>query len=389
MDQELEAIKPRVNQIRSRVEIIINSIKALGEELTKVEIKSEKVASQYMPVIKDAKKTIHTAIKRETSESLPEIRSFDDVLAIRDKAKKFLNRLGDTSGSHRRVLHSFFPKQAKILKLQLGLLNRETGYIDQLVQRYTQRTSSLTECSERISKISAAMNENADLARRSAELKEELETAKVREAELAKSLDDLQRTESFRQYKVDKEELAKVRREAEALLAEIGAAFSKISRPVGKYTYEVGLDKTSKNLIQSVMNDSMNLIRDSRVEEISEALKKVREAVRAGRVVVKNPDKDVENITTLMNRMQRYVDEYREYDSKMQAFRTKTSPIETEFERLRYELERIRNDVAQKASMLDEFARKLVQTRSWISAELERIEELIEEATSSRIKVRV
>jgi len=385
----LESTKPQLNQIKSRVQIVINSIKVLGDGLKKVEIDTEKVAEQYLPVINDAKKTILVAIQKETSEQLPEIKSFDDVLILRDRANRLLNRLGDTSGSHRRIIHSFFGKYAKVLKFQLGLLNKEIKHLNELIERYTEKISSLSECNASVSKITMALEESSDLARKREEARNEFNVLKEREAKLLSKIDAMKHMESFNEYKMDKEELARVKKDAEGVLSEIDVAFSKISRPVSKYTYEVGLDKESNYIIQSVMEDPLKLIYDAKAEQLIEILKKVREAVQQGKVVVKNPDKDIENIDTIITNMHQYIDTYKRYYAKMQDLNAKTSPVDAELDRLHKELERVRSDAAQKESFLNDYTKKLEQTKSTISSELNRITERIDSAIGSRIKVKI
>jgi len=388
-DSELEAIKSELNQYRNGVQIIINSIKALGEELRKVEISTEHVAEQYLPVINGAKETLLVAIQKETSEELPEIKSFDDVLTLRERANRLLNRLGDTSGSHRRVIHNFFGKHSKVLKFQLGLLDKEVKRLNEIIDGYKEKTSALSECSASISKISAALKESSELAWKSEETKNELKALKAKEAELVKRVDDLKNTESFATYKLDVEELARVKKDAESVLSEINAAFSRISRPLNKYTYEVGLDKESSYLVQSVMEDPLKLVQDAKVEHLTGVINKVKEAIRQNKIVVKNPEKDMENMSALIANMQQYIDAYKVHYAKMQALVAKTSPIDTELDKLRSELERNRGDVAQKESFLNDYAEKVEHAKSTISSELNSITERIDGATGSRIKVTI
>ena len=160
-----------------------------------------------------------------------------------------------------------------------------------------------------------------------------------------------------------------------------------IARPLSKYAYEVGLDKESNYLVQSVMEDPLKLIHDAKAELLIEILKKVMGAVQQGKIAVKNPDKDIENISALMTNMQQYIDAYKGHYARMQDLSAKTSPIDAELNRLHNELERIRSDVAQKESFLNDYTQKLEQTKSSISSELNSITERIVEATGSRIRI--
>ncbi len=367
----------------------MNSIKALGDELKKVEIGKEQVADQYMPVINDAKFTLLTAIQKETSEQLPEIRSFDDVLIVRERTNRMLNRLGDTSGSHSRVIHSFFGKYAKVLKFQLGLMSKEVKHLNELIEGYTEKTSSFSECKTSISKISMALKESSELARKSEETRNELVMLTTKETEFVKKIDNIHNMESFGQYKKDKEELAKVKNAAESVLSEINAAFSRISRPVSKYTYEVGLDKESNYLVQSVMENSSKLVHDTKVEHLIEILNKVKAAVQQSKISVKNPEKDIENINALIANVHQYIDAYKGHYDKIQILSAKTSPIDAELDKLRGALEQVKSDVRQKESFLNDYTKKVEHAKSTINSELNSITERIDGATGSRIRVTI
>jgi altronate dehydratase len=164
MDSAFEEIKPQANHFRDKFQIIINSIKTLGKQLSDAEIKQDEVAQQYMPVINDAKSTILSAIQKETSDQVQEIRTFEDVLALRDRAKGLLNRLGETGGSHSRTMHSFFGKYAKVLKLELGLLDKEMKRLNELIDDYTEKTTSFMDCQESMARISSAISTEKEFA---------------------------------------------------------------------------------------------------------------------------------------------------------------------------------------------------------------------------------
>jgi len=365
----------------------MNSIKVIGDELNKVEIKQDQVSQQYISVINDAKSTLLTAIRKETSEQLPEISNFDDAINLRDRAKSLLNRLGDTSGSHRRTIHMFFGKHSKVLKFELGLLNKEVKHLNELIDQYSETTSSLSECKESITRISIALRENKEFAKKSEETKNELETLKSRESELVRKIEELKNTERFDEYKRSKKELERVNHETSRILSEIDAAFSRISRPLSKYAYEVGLDKESNYLMQSVMENPLNLIQNAKADQIIEILTKVREAVQQGRITVKNPNKDIENINGLISNVHAYIDEYKKRDSKIQELSSKTSVIDNELNKLHGELERIRSDIVQKESIVNDYRQKVEQTRSAIGIEIKRITERIDRTIGSKVKI--
>lgn len=387
MDSSFEEIKPQAIQFRNKFQIIMNSFKTLGKQLDEVQIGEDEVAQQYIPVINDAKNTILTAIQKETADQLQEINTFDDVLVLRDRAKSLLNRLGDTGGSHRRTIHNFFGKHAKILKLELGLLDKETKRLNELIDSYTEKTSSFVDCKESMAKVSSAMNTEEVIAGKQKEIREELEALRSKEPVLMKKIEDFKRTEEYTDYMKSKEELERANNAANNVLSDVNAAFSRISRPLSKYTYEVGLDKESNYLTQSIMDNPVNLMRDAKIDHIIEILNKVRESVQKGRVTTKNPEKDVENINLLTSNLHDYVKQYKEYDSSARELGSKTIVIDRKLESMHNELGGIRGEIQQKESYLNDYSKQMTDAKSTMNDELKNISARIESASGSRVKI--
>lgn len=387
MDSSFEEIKPQAIQFRNKFQIIMNSFKALGKQLDEVQIGENEVAQRYIPVINDAKNTILTAIQKETADQLQEINTFDDVLVLRDRTKSLLNRLGDTGGSHRRTIHSFFGKHAKVLKLELGLLDKETKRLNELIDSYTEKTSSFVDCKESMAKVSSAMNTEEAIVRKQKEIREELEALRSKEPVLVKKIEDFKRTEEYNDYMKSKEDLERANNAANNVLSDVNAAFSRISRPLSKYTYEVGLDKESNYLMQSIMENPVNLMRDAKIDHIIEILNKVRESVQKGRVTTKNPEKDVENINSLTSNLHDYVMQYKEYDSSARELGSKTIVIDRKLESMHNELGGIRGEIQQKESSLNDYSKQITNTKSTMNDELKNISARIESASGSRVKI--
>ncbi|MFQ5941563.1 MAG: hypothetical protein ACE5KA_07700 [Nitrososphaerales archaeon] len=387
IDYAFEEIKPSSIQFMDKFQIIINSIRTLGKQLEETEVKESDVAQQFMPVINDAKRTILNAIQRETSDELQEINTFDDILALRERAQGLLNRLGETGGSHSRTMHSFFGKYAKVLKLELGMLDKEMKRMNKLIDNYTRKTSSLMECSESIARISSAISMENELVEKGKEIRGELELLKSKEAEFVKRIEDFKKTEEFNVYMKTNEQLTNVKNALSNVLSDVNASFSRISRPLSKYTYEVGLDKQSNYLIQSIMENPVNLMHDSKPDQVIEVLNKVREGMQKRRITTKNPEKDVENINGLMSNLHDYLKQYKEYETSVRELQGKTAVVNSKLESVQDELKRIRDDIMQKESNLNEYERTVTNAKKTATDELKEISETIEGATGRRMRI--
>lgn len=389
MDSSFEEIKPQAISFRNKFQLIINSIKMVGKQLGETQIKEDQVAQQFIPVINDAKNTLLTTIHRETSDKLMEINTFEDLLALRDRAKSLLTRLGETGGSHSRTIHSFFAKYAKVLKFELGILDKEMKRINELIDDYNEKTSTFGDCRQRIAKVSSALNVEKEFLMKQNEIRDELGSLTNKKAELERKIEDYKRTERYNQYLKDKEVMERAGNAITNILSELNAAFSRISRPLSKYSYELGLDKESNILMQSVMESPANIMADDKANNIMEILNKVKDAMQKGRIVTKNPERDVENINTLANNLHDYVKQYKDYHSNMQELRNKTSVIDNELERMYEELRKIRDYMQHKESSLNDYNQQVTNAKVTIKDELKKIAEIIENATMNKVTITI
>ncbi len=238
-----------------------------------------------------------------------------------------------------------------------------------------------------MARVSSAMNAEEAIVRKQKEIREELEALRSKEPVLVKKIEDFKRTEEYNDYLKSKEELERANNAANNVLSDVNAAFSRISRPLSKYTYEVGLDKESNYLMQSIMENPVNLIHDAKIDHIIEILNKVRESVQKGRVTTKNPEKDVENINSLTSNLHDYVKQYKEYDSSARELGSKTIVIDRKLESMRNELGGIRGEIQQKESSLNDYSKQITNAKSTINDELKRISARIESASGSRVKI--
>ncbi len=184
-----------------------------------------------------------------------------------------------------------------------------------------------------------------------------------------------------------REELNNVKNTVSDILSDVNADFSRISRPLSKYTYEVGLDKDSNYLMQSILENPVNLMHDSKVEQVIEVLNKVIEGMQKGRITTKNPEKDVDNMNGLISNLPEYVKRYKEYDSSVRELQSKTTVVNNKLEDMSDELRRIRDDIQQKEFYLNDYYKTVTSVKSTMNNELRKISETIERATGSRIKI--
>ncbi|MEM4714668.1 MAG: hypothetical protein QXW85_00920, partial [Candidatus Nitrosocaldus sp.] len=140
-----------VIQIARRLNQYIDSLKGISEGLQRRRMSAD-VTPQLKGIIERARSTIASVID-EVSKPIPEPTGINDIVLIQERAKRTLNRVGDASGSHRKVLYEFFPSEARALKDVLMAMKKDVDTLEGIARGIDEQISSYSRCKDRIARL--------------------------------------------------------------------------------------------------------------------------------------------------------------------------------------------------------------------------------------------
>jgi hypothetical protein len=127
--------------------------------------------------------------------------------------------------------------------------------------------------------------------------------------------------------KSEYQEFLKIRKEMDALALEedkikheIDLQFSKISRPLGKYSYISSLEKPLKRIMEELIANPSKVLIQGNKDSIVEVLHAVIKAVVAGNVSVKDTTKAVQQIEETINRLDEFLKMKSDLSQKRDSF---------------------------------------------------------------------
>jgi hypothetical protein len=125
--QELEAAKvrwlaSRLEPLRQAAAGVLATLGSIAEDMQKEKIKLEDLEKRYGSTVETARRTVVSALRRESSAELAPIRSSGDAKKFRERLDALLNRMGEVSGSHSKMLNYFLKKHADRMKSEFNKL---------------------------------------------------------------------------------------------------------------------------------------------------------------------------------------------------------------------------------------------------------------------------
>src|SRR5207249_1422821 len=216
-------------------------------------------------------------------------------------------RMGDVLGLNTRVMHVFARKYADKLKDDIARLAQNRNSLQILVNDYEDfksKSENILNVGMKIKKLKDETDQRTK--RRTEALAEINETQKIME-NLEREMASLKSKNEYKEFLEIKKKIDLLENEKTEMKNKINYQFSKISRPLSKYSYVSSFDKPMKKLMEKLLLEPYNVISIQNKAPITEILQAVTKSVLAGNISVKDSKKAVEQIEETINRLDEFL----------------------------------------------------------------------------------
>ncbi|SRR5579885_158316 len=310
--KELEA--PRISnliqearRLKTGIELNQKNIHELILQLESDDLKLDDVDKNLKTIGKRGKDAVVATIKKETKTRLGDIQNYEDVIELNNEVSQILKRMGDTLGLHTRVMHVFARKYVDKLKEEISEIAKNRNLLHQLITEQENFKSSSNAILDTIKKMDELDSERTQKIHRINEIiNERNETLKVL-ARLQEEISDMRTRPEYSQFLEVKKKIDALDDEKYEIRDKITAQFSKISRPLNKYSYVSSFDKPMKKIMEETIADPYHAISPENKGPITEILQAVAKSVVAGNVSVKDSDRSVDLIEETIEKLDEFL----------------------------------------------------------------------------------
>jgi len=134
---------------------------------------------------------------------------------------------------------------------------------------------------------------------------------------LEKQILDLKSIKEYTKYLEIKNKIDSLSSEKKEIKNIIDMQFSKISRPLGKYSYISSFEKPVKKMMDELISDSYQVISPQNKATIIQILEAVAKSVSSGSISVKDTDKSLEQINETVSRLDEFITLKESYSNKV------------------------------------------------------------------------
>src|SRR5574342_1382474 len=302
-NQIIEKTKPIRNKIETPRKEIMNIISQFESD----DLGSQDVDKHLKALIERGKNAVISGIRKETAVKSHEIEKYQDVVNLNSDIAQLLKRIGDILGPNSRVMHVFARKYADKLKEILAEISKAKAELQKFVNEYNEFDSSISNILEWSTKITKSKKDIEVQNNAIARTKEEIQQITQTIQNLEEEIKNLKSSENYIEFLNGKKQLESLNTERDRIKNSMDFQFSKISRPLGKYSYVSSLEKPLKVVMEKIIENPYDVITNETKNAAIEVLQAVIKSVVAGNISVKDTDKSVEQIEETIVRLDEFL----------------------------------------------------------------------------------
>jgi chromosome segregation ATPase len=280
-----------LSPIKEDVTSTLRSIQKIADELKKDKIKLDE--HKFKSIVENSKATVVTSLEREASSDLPSPHSVYDARRFKERLESMMNRFGEVSGSHSKVLNVFMKKYAGKLKDKFERLSSLLQDTQSFITDFEQEARVIGECNNILNTISQKASSLKSNKIEVENTRSAIEKLEYSLGELNITLKNLEDSVEFRDSVHTLTEIDKVKIEEEEFNKQLLDLFGHLSRAITKYSY--GMTKETYRRLHVLSEMPWKIFED--VEGLSPYIKllsEIRKSVQLYDITLKDSDKVIQ-----------------------------------------------------------------------------------------------
>ena len=302
-DEKVGDLSRALMPIRQSLENTLLSIGKLAEEMENEKVKVED--EKFKPSVESSRRILVSSLKKEDSSDFPVPTSIAEARKFQQRLQSLMERFGDVSGSHSKLLTTFMKKHTGKIKGEFDTISSLEKRTDKVIGSFEEDRRPVTDCIAVINKTSQLVDsikqQEIDLHR----LEAEISRLKAEDQDLTKRLSGLEGSSNFETTAKTMEEIKLLQEEERQFHKYLSEHFSHLSRALTKYSY--GMSKATSSKLQILRNTPWKIFlpeneqeKDAslgshitELESYKSLLIEVQKAVSSGKITLKDSDKTI------------------------------------------------------------------------------------------------
>jgi hypothetical protein len=373
---------------KEEIEMHRKKIREIIIQLESDDLKLDEVDKNLATIVKRGKDSIVATIKKETSSSLTNPIKYDQVVLLNTEIAQMLKRIGDVLGMNSRIIHIFAKKYADILKDEIAKIAKSRNQLQASINSVENIKTHQENILSMIHKISEYKTTSKQKTDRLLQIDIEIQSLKHSIIDLQKQIQELKESNDYRIFLDVKKKIDLTLSEKANIKNIISLQFSKISRPLGRYTYISSFEKSVKKMMDDLLADPYEVVSAQSKNSIINILEAVEKSVISGSISVKDSEKSLEQIQETISKLDEfialkelYMKKVSELDKDLSIFNIKA------LESKEQDLKKAEDNLTSTENLKKKLEEEVKNNRQTLSENVKELEANLSKLTNSKISI--
>jgi hypothetical protein len=284
--KKVKILSNNLSSIKDSVMRSLEIVQKVADDLERDKIKLEEL--RFKSIVENSKRTVVASLRRETSSDLPLPQSTQDAKKFNERLESMMNRFGEVTGSHSKVMNIFMKKYVGKLKGEFDTLSSLLKTTRSIMKEFEEEIADIAKCvnllnivSQRVSSIKIDEGEIE-------KTNKEIEMLKSQIYELKNRSDSLENSTQFKESIHNIEEIEIIEQEKEEFSKKMLDLFSHVSRAFTKYSY--GMTKSTSDQLKVLVDEPWKIF-ESDISSYTSLLVEIRKAINSDKIKLKDSEK--------------------------------------------------------------------------------------------------
>lgn len=317
-----------IKSLRNNTEPLINELIMIGNTLENDDLQVDEIDKHLRIIVVRGKQQVIDMIKKD-AVPLNDVSTFDDAENLDIILNQMLKKIGDVLGRQTRVIHIFAKKYAEKLKEILIQMNSNHIKIKELLKNYEKTKLTYTEILQLLKNIDDLENDLVKKEQRIIEIHKIEDSLDKKIHIFEDSIAKIISSDDYVKFLDLKRILDEFNIKYNQIKNDIDLQFTKISRPLSRYSYVSALDKEQKNLLTKLLDNPFEVLIPKNKDSIILILENMRKEISSGSISVKDIPKSFTQITEIEEALDGFIKQVSDFIEKRQNIQNQMSELES------------------------------------------------------------
>lgn len=340
-------------------------------------------------IVKRGKNAVVSTIKKETTSALTSASKYEQAVLLNAEINQMLKKIGDVLGLNSRIIHIFAKKYADSLKEEIAKVARSRNQLQSsinTVEGLRTEIKAITELGQKIAEHRMAMSQRSD---RIAEIESEIQSIGDTMARLEKQIHDLRSGDGYSRFFEIKNKIGSMSAEKSEIRKTVDLQFSKISRPLGRYSYISSFEKPVRKMMDDMLTNPYDVISQQNKGSVVQILEAVEKSVVSGSISVKDSEKALEQIQETISRLDEFIALKESYSSRVSDLEKDLAVFDSKMlESKEHDLQKARADLANIESVKKKLEGEVRDSSHSLAKSIAEAEAGLARLTGSKVQIK-